>query len=234
MLVLDESGQAAVRPPASGSFVWGGYVVAERDLPWLANWVRRIKSFLTDGPEIKSAEVFKASSATSDAFAARLLNAKATVIIRHFLETEPTIKPLVVEVEKSAASGSLVIQASKGTAMIDRERVFDVLIAGLAGWLERANATGCLLLDRLGSRAEEDRLQDSWTLLRKSSVGTRFVRVEEILHFDESVQNEAIQLADLLVGGVSRALHREPTFASTWVPMIERAQAEGLGLVHLR
>jgi hypothetical protein len=115
-LLVDESGQRAVRPPLKGHFVWGGCVVADRDLPWMEGWWRRSQRLFTDDAtaEVKAMHMLTKQAPATDKLEDWLLSPVAKALLNHFLSMGAL--PLVVSVNKRVAGASAYpITASTGT-----------------------------------------------------------------------------------------------------------------------
>lgn len=225
-LLVDESGQSAARPPPRGYFVWGGCVVADRDLPWIESWWRRRQRLFTYDvtAEVKAIHLFTARAPATDNMEKWLLAPMTKLLLDHFLSLGAI--PLVLSVDKRTAGPSILRTGADGKRRIDRANMLGYM-------LKRQHGTGRIVMDRLSSAAEEAEVQSEWSSLRRSCGPAPLQRIHERIDFVHSCRNEGIQLADHVVGCVRQALQWDPRFSNTWGHLVEAADRTGLGLYHL-
>jgi hypothetical protein len=233
-LLVDESGQCAVRQPPKGHFVWGGCVVADRDLPWIESWWRRRQRLFTDdaAAEVKAKHIFTASAPATDRVQAWLLRPTAKVLLSHFLSMGAI--PLVASVDKSIAGTSVLRADATGKQRVDRTGMLVLLMTVYSEWLKRRGGTGRIVMDRLSSASEEAEVQAQWTSLRRSTGPASLALIDDRIEFADSALHDGVQIADLVVGCFSEALQRDPNFSNTWGSQVKEASEIGLGLWLLR
>lgn len=232
-LLVDESGQSAARPPPRGYFVWGGCVVADRDLPWIESWWRRRQRLFTYDvtAEVKATHLFTARAPATDNMEKWLLAPMAKVLLDHFLSLGAI--PLVLSVDKGTAGPSTLRTGTDGKRRIDRANMLLYMTTVYSAWLERQHGTGRIVMDHLSSPSEEAEVQSRWSSLRRCGGPAPLERIHERIEFTHSSSNEGVQLADHVVGCFRQALQWDPNFSNTWGHLVKAADRVGLGLYHL-
>ncbi len=129
------------------------------------------------------------------------------------------IMPVNMYVRKDEASNSVFEEFGDTTKrpykVLDIDTLFVSIIAQFVLFLMERQATGEIWFDNLGSRAEEERKQESWRRLRddERTVHQSLVqRVSPEISFLNSKENELVQVADFISGVVWAAAEGDEQF----------------------
>jgi hypothetical protein len=238
-------------PGTSNAFVFGGYVVHERDLPRAVEAWRKIglemcgtadvelkwKHFFVDvnHPEIECPLLVKNSLARRNL---------AALALDYLFHDTPLI-PLVAESRKDRATEFFIVQSKKGKDKIDDDMMWLGPVAQFALFLSIHHARGKLWFDRLGSQKQEDRRQTAWSeQLRMVRDGEQPIQIEsnlrkllaidEEIEFLDSQENEAVQVADFVCGVVWQAAKGDEAFLARLIDKYgPNATRHGLGILHI-
>jgi hypothetical protein len=251
VLAADEVGTPGMAPGTSSSFVFGGYVVSEADVPRAVNVWRAVKAELCETADVE----LKWKHLIVDADDPRIevpLLAKdpcrrrqlAASALDRLFGSAPII-PVVAVSRKDRATDLFIVQSRKGKDKIDDDLMWLGPVAKFALFLGIREATGKLWFDRLGSERHETRRQETWSeqlaIARAGGLPSevqkslqQLVAIDQEIEFLDSAQNEAIQIADFVCGVIWQAAEGDEAFLAR---LIDRygpsATREGLGILHI-
>lgn len=251
IFVADEMGTPGMAPGTSNSFVFGGYVISENDLPQAADVWRNIKSDLCKDAEIELkwkhffVEVdhphIEIPLSTKDPDARRRLVLSVLDLV---FESAPLI-PVMAVTRKDRATDLFVVQSTSGKDKIDDDLVWFGTVAQFALFLDTRQATGELWFDRLGSEKHEKRRQEAWSeqlrMVRARELPpesldnlARLLRIEEDIAFLDSKASEAVQIADFLCGVIWQAAEGDEAYLARLIDRYgPNASRHGLGILHV-
>ena len=167
----------------------------------------------------------------------------AAFILKGLFETA-TLMPLVSVVRKDKTAGDLVIRTKSGGNKLDENSFWLSTLALFGLFLDRKNAKGRIVFDSLNPSQEKER-QDIWSeQLRGITQNNlpegvfknlkKLLLIEEKITFANSSNSNLIQIADFFCGIVWRAAEGdEELFSAFHSEFGEKAEREGLGLIHL-
>lgn len=155
IFVADEMGTPGMAPGTSNTFVFGGYVVSEHDIPTAASAWRDIKSQMCGDAdvELKWKHFFVKADhphieiplLVEDPRKRRQLAASA---LDSLFESAPII-PVVAVSRKHRATDLFIVQSKKGKDKIDDDLTWLGPVAQFAFFLDTHGAGGKLWFDRL-------------------------------------------------------------------------------------
>ena len=251
ILVADEMGTPGMAPGTSGSFVFGGYVVHDSDLPKAYEAWMRVKKEMcgttqvelkwkhffvhADDPDIQCPLIVKN----------RLARRNMVTLALKFLFHQAPLVPVVAVSQKGRATDAFVVQSRKGKDKIDDDLMWLGPVALFGVFLHARRATGKLWFDQLGSEKQQTRRQEAWSKqLRLIRAGEchpdhesnlrKLLAIDEKIELFDSRTCEAVQIADFVCGVVWQAAEGDEAFlAMLQVEFGPSAERQGLGILHL-
>ena len=251
ILVADEMGTPGMSPGTSNSFVFGGYVVHERDLPRAIKAWRRIKSEMCGSTEVELKWKHFFVDADDPKIDCPLL-VKNPVARRNlaalgldYLFHDAPLIPVVAVSRKNRATSHFIVQSRKGKDKIDDDLMWLGPVALFAMFLNARKGRGRLCFDGLGSEKQEERRQTSWSkqlqMARSGEHPPQFesnfrkiLAIDDRIEFLDSKSNEAVQIADFVCGVIWQAAQGDEAFLARLVDKYgPNATRQGLGILHI-
>ena len=252
VFVADEMGTPGMAPGTSNSFVFGGYVVRERDVPRAVSAWRKIKTEMCGRTDVELKWKHFFVDADDPKIACPLLveNPRArrnlaALALDYLFHKTPLISAVAVS-RKDRATDALITQSKKGKDKIDDEMMWVGPVAQFALFLSLRRAKGTLWFDRLGSEKQEARRQASWSeqlrMVRDGEIPSQFegnlrkiLAIDEQIKFLDSAENEAVQIADFVCGVIWQAAEGDETFLGRLIDKYgPNATRQGLGILHVQ
>jgi len=251
ILVADEMGTPGMAPGTSNTFVFGGYVVHEDDVPQVIGAWRMIKSVMCGSAEVELKWKHFFVGADDPQIDCPLL-VKNPLARRHlaalgldYLFHSASVIPVVSISRKDRATNLFIVQSRKGKDKIDDDLMWLGPVSLFAVFLDARQARGKLWFDRLGSKKHEERRQAAWSeQLRIVKAGEylpqfennlrKVLAIEEKIKFLDSQENEAVQVADFVCGVIWQAAEGDEAFLARLVDKYgPNATRQGLGILHI-
>ncbi len=235
----------------SNTFVFGGYVVSESDLPKAITAWQRIKTEMCGDAnvELKWKHFFVHADDPKIPTPIMIKNPKgrrylAALALEHLFREAPII-PAVAVARKDRATGTFIVQSKKGNDKIDYDLMWLGPVAQFALFLSVQKGQGKLWLDRLGSQKHEIQRQNQWSQHRQNiekgnspkSVSDslrEMLAIQAQIEFFDSQDNEAIQIADFVCGVIWQAAEGDEAYLSQFIDKYgPKATKQGLGILHI-
>jgi hypothetical protein len=236
--IADEKGDPGLVPGASRNLIFGGFVVAESELPQVIKVWNDFKSNTcgTCKVELKS-EHFFASRSKNNPIIVRSPEKRREIAMNGFecIFSINSVAPLAYCLFKDQASKALIVESSRGNPKIDAD-VFWIAPFGLfALFLAHKQATGQVWWDGVSGQVEQEKKNFDWQQLKHASkLGSEIRMIDDEILFLESRESEAIQIADFLCGVLWQAMKGDEIFIS---PFLDKYSAQkrrdGLGILIL-
>lgn len=238
-------------PGTSNSFVFGGYVVHERDLSRVTEAWRSIKSEMCGSAEVELKWKHFFVDANDPQIGCPLL-VKNSLARRHlaalgldYLFHNAPVLPVVAVSRKDRATNLFIVQSRKGKGKIDDDLMWLGPVGLFAVFLDARQVRGRLWFDRLGSETHEERRQAAWSeqlrIVRASEYSPQFednlrklLAIDEKIEFLGSKENEAVQVADFVCGVIWQAAEGDEAFLARLLDKYGlNATRQGLGILHI-
>jgi hypothetical protein len=252
VFVADEMGTPGMAPGTSNTFVFGGYVVGERDIPRAISAWHKVKTEMCGHADVELKWKHFFVDADDPKIACPLLvkntHARrnlAALALDYLFHQTPLI-PVVAVSRKDRATDFFIVQSKKGKDKLDDELMWMGPVAQFALFLNLHRAKGMLWFDRLGSEKQEARRQASWSeQLRKVRDGEipspysdnlrKILAINEKIAFLDSAENEAVQIADFVCGVIWQAAEGDEVFLGQLIDKYgPSATRQGLGILHIQ
>jgi len=236
LFVADEKGDPGLAPGASSKLVFGGYVVAETELPKVEKVWRQFKVDTCGTPDVElKSEHFFASRSKHNPLLSRNQKRRRTMAMEGFelIYNIPSVAPLAYCVFKNRAPRALIVEGGSGKPKIDANNIWVVPLGAFAVFLANKRAVGQVWWDNVSGEQERVMKNSEWQTLRCApSIKQELQAIDEEILFLDSKENEAIQVADFLCGVLWQAMNGDEVFLVRFIDKYSaRIRRDGLGII---
>lgn len=248
--VADEMGNPGMSPVTSNTFVFGGYVVLDRDIDKAIDAWTKIRSELCGHADVELKWKHFFVDETDPRFSIPLkVKSKvgrrqlAALALRYLFHQAP-LYPLIAIARKDRASKEFIVKSRKGGEKIDYDTMWVGPIGMFAVFLALKGARGKLCFDKLNAKQEKER-QEFWAdHLRQTRSGElpdkilvnfrKSLAIDEKIDFLDSKENEIIQIAEFVAGVIWNAGEGDEGFLAEFEKEYgKKAEKVGLGILHI-
>lgn len=242
-LYADDTGQPDIHPPADGerhTFAYGGVVVSNSGIANMQRRWRDIKAeFFATRNEVKAADFVRDDSPISyisDTLDRRTLAQGMLVVMMNALE----LRPVGCFVDKAKVPDLFVVKdddgnvklTKRGNRQLDKKWPFETVAMHFGVFLERQGARGRMVCDEPGQGKLEHWHARFAALRSEGPAAPQISRIDSVV-FRRSHEEPGIELADVAVGLMRYAQERQEVIVDGLMDALRRAQAEGLGIMHV-